>query len=146
MHACVVWCDVEQKTSCSFLSPSSCRDSAWSALQSCKVATLSIVSPVTSWKWVSSSLQRKERIQWVYLIIWVVQIDQIKCFYAEYIHNILYKYSIWKPLIHLSIRLQGPKGHPVGTRWERPKRSWQIVQGVCQSAVHIDVEARRTTL
>lgn len=38
-------------------SPSSCRRSSWSTVQSCKVATLSIVSSITSFKSVSSPLE-----------------------------------------------------------------------------------------
>lgn len=49
-------------------------------------------------------------------------------------------------LIHLRIWLQRPKCHLVGTRWKRPKRSWQVIQSMRQSAVYIDVEARWTTL
>lgn len=49
-------------------------------------------------------------------------------------------------LIHLCIRLQSPKCHLVGTWWKRPKRSWQVIQSVRQSAVYIDVEARWTAL
>lgn len=53
--------NVWMSDSCILLSPSSCRDSPCSMLQSCRVATLSMVSPITSFKSVSSSLHRNTR-------------------------------------------------------------------------------------
>lgn len=50
-----------QTVSCNLFSLSSCRDSRWSTLQSCRVATLSMVSSITSFKSVSSSLHRNKR-------------------------------------------------------------------------------------
>ena len=42
---------------------------------------------------------------------------------------------------HLSVRLQGPKGHTVGAAGERPECGRQLVHIIHQLAVHVDVEA-----
>lgn len=47
---------------------------------------------------------------------------------------------------HLPSGLQGSQCHLVGPGGQRPKGSWQIIQSVCQSAVHINVEARCAAL
>lgn len=47
---------------------------------------------------------------------------------------------------HLSDCGQGPERHRVGTRRESPEGSGQVVHGVDQPAVYVDVEARRAGL
>lgn len=130
-------------------SPSSCRASPWSELHSCRVATFSMVSSITSFKSVSSSFQengrQREMFKWlewntgkctaktVLVLHWIFGLKSIitlKC----------------KGLIHLSTWLQSPKCYFVGTRWEWPKCSRKISQSVRQSAVNIDVEARWAAL
>ncbi len=54
-------CARQVMSDCNLFSPSSCRASPRSALQSCRVATLSMVSSITSFKSVSLSLQNNGR-------------------------------------------------------------------------------------
>lgn len=116
--------DEPKITGCAFLvipdsrfAPSSCTDSLWSMLQSCRVATFSMVSSITSFKSVNLSLKG------------------IRNHYVTAAYRCVKENLSTVNIAHLSCWLNGPQCHHVATWWKRPKCRWQIIQSVHQSAV-----------